>query len=154
MTLSELGTGVGIVVGTITIIKGVQAGWSWYKKRRIANPPFRRRMLNAIERMELKINANESRSIAAGDALQRLEANVVKTDEYFSAMLRERLESAYTIYVLQMGWCPSGEKRMLMDLFELHEARGWNHINKKYKEAIANLPEHESERRKNNEQAH
>lgn len=79
--------------------------------------------------------------------LKELQIGMDRNDDYNAALLRERLESAYTVYVLQMGWCPSGEKRMLMDLFDLYIANGWNHINKRYKETIDALPEERTNER-------
>lgn len=137
---------VSIAGGLTALI--ARPAYAKYKKWREKNPPFRKTMLRTLEQMEIKLNTLEAKAGANADTLSRLEATASSNTEYAEAMLRERLESAYTVYAIKMGWCPSGEKRMLMDLFRLHESRGWNHINKKYREIIANLPESEPERKK------
>lgn len=137
---------IGGVVSVISIWRALIAGWKAFRKWRETHPSFRRTMLRTLERLEIQVNELDAQAKTNRDALERLEGSVARSDEYFSAMLRERLESAYTMYAVRMGWCPSGEKRMLMDLFELHESRGWNHINQKYKEIIADLPESEAEK--------
>lgn len=146
MTLQDVGLIVSITGGLTALI--ARPAYAKYKKWREKNPPFRKTMLRTLEQLEIKLNTLEAKAGANSDALSRLEATASSNTEYAEAMLRERLESAYTVYAIKMGWCPSGEKRMLMDLFRLHESRGWNHINKKYREVIANLPESEPERKK------
>lgn len=94
--------------------------WNWWKKYRVKNPSFRKSVLLSLQRLELGLKKN---------------------DDYTAALIRERLESAYTIYVLTLGWCPSGEKRMLMDLFALYEEGGHNHLDLQYKNKILVLPE-------------
>lgn len=139
---------IGGVVSLITIWRALVAGWTVFRKWREKNPPFRKTMLRTLEQVEIKLNTLEAKAGANADALFRLESVAASNTEYAEIMLRERLESAYTVYAIQMGWCPSGEKRMLMDLFRLHESRGWNHINKKHREIIASLPESEQEKEK------
>ena len=138
---------IGVISGAIGLAKLVfLPAWKAWRKWRETHPPFRKRMLRGLERMEEQLNATGDQARANMLSLARLEEAVTRNDEYFSAMLRERLESAYTVYAIRMGWCPSGEKRMLMDLFDLHESRGWNHVNRRYREIIASLPESEAER--------
>lgn len=139
MTLQEVGLIVSISGGVTALV--IRPLYAKYKKWREKNPPFRRTMLRTLERMTVQINELETKAGDNSAALSRLETTANVNEEYFEAMLRERLESAYTIYAVKMGWCPSGEKRMLVDLFELHAKRGWNHIDKKYSEIIMNLPE-------------
>ena len=116
---------VGVTVGAITgcigltklVIQPLIKAWKRYRE---LHPPFRKTVLRSLEQLQKDMKRN---------------------DDYNAALLRERLESAYTVYVLRMGWCPSGEKRMLMDLFDLYTERGWNHLNKRYQEHIMALPE-------------
>lgn len=116
-----LGVTVGAISGVIGLVKlVVQPLVKAWKRHRERHPPFRRTVLKALDELQTGMKQN---------------------DDYNAALLRERLESAYTVYVLQMGWCPSGEKRMLMDLFEMYTDRGWNHLNKRYRETIEALPE-------------
>ena len=57
-------------------------------------------------------------------------------------MQRERLESAHAIYVNCLGWCPSGEKTVLSDIYKHYTSRGNNHIAEDYIERLVALPEH------------
>lgn len=57
-------------------------------------------------------------------------------------MQRERLESAHAIYVTCLGWCPSGEKTVLSDIYKHYVNAGHNHIADDYIDRILSLPEH------------
>lgn len=55
-------------------------------------------------------------------------------------MQRERLESAYAIYCEILGWCPSGEKTVLSDIYKHYKKAGHNHIAENYIDRILELP--------------
>ena len=57
-------------------------------------------------------------------------------------MQRERLESAHAIYAHCLGWCPSGEKTVLSDIYRHYVRRGNNHIAGEYIRDICSLPDH------------
>lgn len=105
-----------------------------YGRWRIKNPPFKRTVLRQLEKLSTE-----------------LESNRLEYEDYFAALIRERLESAYTIYVLRLGWCPIGEKSMLMELFDMYSAKGFNHLSVNYKEKIQALPESEAEKNERTE---
>lgn len=73
-------------------------------------------------------------------ALRELQDGQKRFDDYNAAILRERIESAYTLYVLMMGWCPTGEKKMLAELFELLKQTDWDYMGEKYRAEIMALP--------------
>lgn len=124
--LKQLGIAVGAVAGTIGLIKLIFGPLIDARKRwKEAHPPYRKTVLRTLK--ELK------------DYQSRF-------DDYNAAMLRERLESAYTVYVLEMGWCPASEKRNLQELFEIYENLGWNHIDSRNREIIMSLPESKDKR--------
>ena len=117
---------IGLVVGTVTGVWGLaRLVVAPLKKRytawRLKHPAFREKVLDALN--------------VISDRMDQL-------DDFQAAMLRERLESAYTVYAIDMQWCPTGEKHMLVELYDLYTSRGWNHINKRYREIIMALPEH------------
>lgn len=118
---------LGIVAGAVATTYGlISAIKKAYAKWREKHPTFRRTVLTALE--ELKQGQRE-------------------LEDYNAAMLRERLESAYTVYVKEMGWCPSGQKRMVLQLFEIYEEKGWNHLSDCYKQEITDLPESKEKRK-------
>lgn len=109
-----------VVAAVMTIIGFGTLLRKWWTAWRVNHPPFK---------AEVR------------DALKALRDGQTRFDDYNAALLRDRLESSYTIYVKMMGWCPVTVKRTLMDLFALYQERGWNHINKRYCEDIMELPE-------------
>lgn len=56
-------------------------------------------------------------------------------------MQRERLESAHAVYCLVLGWCPSGEKQVLADIYRHYKQGGHNHMAEDYIEKICELPD-------------
>jgi hypothetical protein len=121
---------LGIIVGTIGGIIGlckvvVMPLVKSYQRWRVSHPPFKRTVLST---------------------LKQLKKGQEGFDDFNAALLRERLESAYTIYFLEMGWCPSGEKRLIKELFDIYEKRGWNHIDLKHRESMMSLPESKENR--------
>lgn len=122
---------IGIVVGTISGVIGlatlviaplVKAHRRWREK----HPPFRKTVLTA---------------------LKHLEEGQRSSEDFAAALLRERLESAFVVYVQEMGWCPSGEKRRLHELYKFYESKGWGDlVDKKQKDIILALPERKDKR--------
>jgi hypothetical protein len=123
----DIGIMVGTISGIIALIKLVimPIAKAW-RKWREKHPPFRRTVLQALEQLQNGQTINE---------------------DFMVAFLRERLEDAYVKYVLDMGWCPSREKRLLGDLFKISEAKGWDHLDERHRELIMSLPESKDQRK-------
>lgn len=78
--------------------------------------------------------------------VRKLITPVTNINEVITLMQRERLESAHAIYVNCLGWCPSGEKTVLSDIYRHYIGAGHNHIAKEYIDDICSLPDHPPQR--------
>lgn len=125
----DLGAIAGSILSIVAVIKLIimPIAKAW-RKWREAHPPFKKTVLLA---------------------LKELKEGQAGFDDFNAAMLRERLEDAYIQYVLDMGWCPSREKRLLAELFKLSKSKGWDieHLDEKHYQLIMNLPESRDQRK-------
>lgn len=123
----EIGIVVGTIGGIIGLVKLVVAPLvKAHKQWREKHPPFRKTVLATLKHLEIGQRSSE---------------------DFNAALLRERLESAYVVYVMEMGWCPSSQKRRLNELFKFYESKGWGDlIDTKQKDAILALPERKEKR--------
>lgn len=124
-SIKTWGTIVATITATAGLIALIRKGWnSWRNK----HPTFRRAVIKGIE--ELKDG-------------QR------KFDDFNAAMLRERLESLYNVYVLEMGWCPRSAKQNIRRLFELYCERfgdDTDNLILRNRDKIMDLPESKDRR--------
>lgn len=54
---------------------------------------------------------------------------------------RERLQSGHALYT-EVGYCPSGEKEVLEEIFRRYKKKELNHFTEKQFDDIMKLPEH------------
>lgn len=54
---------------------------------------------------------------------------------------RERLQSGHALYT-EIGYCPSGEKEVLEEIFRRYKKKDLNHFTQKQLDDILKLPEH------------
>lgn len=123
--LETAGKIIGMITGAIGLIALIRKGWkSWREK----HPTFRSTVLQSLEQIKQG---------------QR------KFDDFNAAMLRERLESLYNLYVLEMGWCPRSSKKNIALLFKLYDERFGDKADTlfpRFHAAIIELPESKDRR--------
>lgn len=74
--------------------------------------------------------------------LKKIIKPVQNMNEAITLMQRERMESAHAIYSVVLGWCPSGEKTVLSDIYRHYRDSGHNHMAEDYIDRICALPDH------------
>lgn len=129
--LKAWGTIIATISGTIGLIALIRKGWNNWKSR---HPTFRRSVLKSLEQIR---NGQK------------------EFEDFNAAMLRERLESIYNVYVLEMGWCPLSAKQNIRALFDLYKSKFGCQVEDvlidRNKEMIMSLPESKDQRKNYNQ---
>ncbi len=124
--VKSIGTIIGTVTGVLGLIALIKKAWRSFREK---HPTFKYTVIKDL------------RQIKEGQ----------KRFEYFNAaMLRERLESIYNVYVLEMGWCPRSAKQNIALLFDLYcENFGGDcdALTLHNKEVVMGLPESKSQKK-------
>lgn len=121
------GTIIATITGTIGLVALIRKSWNNWKEK---HPTFRRTVLKSLDQIK--------------EGQRRF-------DDFNAAMLRERMESVYNVYVLEMGWCPRSAKINISKLFELYKERFGSDIEDvlvdRNLEVIMDLPESKDQRK-------
>ncbi len=117
---------IGTVTGGIALFAAIKKGWNNWRDK---HPTFRVSVLKSLE----QIKEGQSRF-----------------EDFNAATLRERLGSAYLVYVKEHGWCPRSQKEKIAVLFDLYIANYGNAADNPLMESdkaeIMALPESEDQR--------
>lgn len=122
----SIGTVIATITGAIGLLALIKKGCNAWRDK---HPSFKRVVLKNLE---------------------HLKDGQKKFDDFNAAMLRERLESLYNVYVLEMGWCPRSAKQNIRALFDLYAEKYGNssdHLSLKNRDKIMELPESKDRRK-------
>ena len=76
------------------------------------------------------------------DKLEALDIAIKFMDNSIADLQRDNIERAYCMFKMEHGYCTSGMKEAIVDMYESYKARGHNHIaESRIKELLA-LPEY------------
>jgi len=76
------------------------------------------------------------------DKLDSLDDRIQFIDRSIADLQRDNIERAYCMFKMEHGYCTSGMKEAIADMYESYKARGYNHIaESRIKELLA-LPEY------------
>lgn len=131
------------IVDTILklLISAAAALTGWYAALR---PLFnfcvarRKRRREAIEAV-LKADKEYRQTVL--DKLTSLEQHEKDTDTALALIQRDNIERAYCMFVVEHGYCPSGMKHAIYDMYLYYTKRGNNHIAKDRVDELMELPE-------------
>lgn len=73
--------------------------------------------------------------------LKDLRNALTSIEDDLGLLQRERLQSGHAIYI-EIGYCPSGEKEVLDEIFQRYKKKELNHFTQKQFDDIMKLPEH------------
>lgn len=82
--------------------------------------------------------------------LDEIENKLQGQDETLAIMQRGDIERAYCMFVVEHGYCPSGMKESIADVYGHYTAKGYNHIAKSRIEELLALPEFPNGRENSN----
>lgn len=75
------------------------------------------------------------------DDLQAIRDMQGGLEDSLSLLQRDSIERSYCMFVLEHGYCPSGMKRAISDMFDSYNGRGYNHIARERVTQLLELPE-------------
>lgn len=81
------------------------------------------------------------------EVLNRLESlgtHVKSMDSSIAELQRDNIERAYCMFKMEHGYCTSGMKEAIADMYESYKARGFNHIAESRIKELMALPEYPS----------
>lgn len=73
--------------------------------------------------------------------LEALESRTISMDNSIADLERDNIERAYCMFVIEHGYCPSGMKESIADMYASYKARGHNHIAESRVKELMELPE-------------
>ena len=79
------------------------------------------------------------------EVLNRLESlgtHVKSMDSSIAELQRDNIERAYCMFKMEHGYCTSGMKEAIADMYESYKARGFNHIAESRIKELMALPEY------------
>lgn len=103
---------------------------------------FRKRKAQKRKEAEDALKADMDYRQAVLAKLESLEARFVSLDDSIADLQRDNIERAYCMFKLEHGYCPSGMKESISDMYESYRARGHNHIARSRIDELLALPEH------------
>jgi hypothetical protein len=78
------------------------------------------------------------------DRLESLGTQVKSMDSSIAELQRDNIERAYCMFKMEHGYCTSGMKEAISDMYESYRARGFNHIAESRIKELMALPEYPS----------
>lgn len=73
--------------------------------------------------------------------LDHIEISTLGLSDSIAQLQRDNIERAYCMFVVEHGYCPSGMKESISDMFESYKSKGYNHIAQSRIDEIMALPE-------------
>ena len=91
---------------------------------------------------EATLKADQAYRQSVLDKLDSLDGRIQFMDRSIADLQRDNIERAYCMFKMEHGYCTSGMKEAIADMYESYKARGYNHIaESRIKELLA-LPEY------------
>ena len=119
----------GAIIGWMAVLRPL---WDTHKAKRAQKQ-------RAIE-ATLKADQDYRQSVL--DKLDSLDGRIQFMDRSIADLQRDNIERAYCMFKMEHGYCTSGMKEAIADMYESYKARGYNHIaESRIKELLA-LPEY------------
>ena len=92
--------------------------------------------------VEATLKADQAYRQSVLDKLDSLDGRIQFMDRSIADLQRDNIKRAYCMFKMEHGYCTSGMKEAIADMYESYKARGYNHIaESRIKELLA-LPEY------------
>lgn len=92
--------------------------------------------------IESTLKADQAYRQSVLDKLDSVDGRIQFMDRSIADLQRDTIERAYCMFKMEHGYCTSGMKEAIADMYESYKARGYNHIaESRIKELLA-LPEY------------
>jgi uncharacterized protein (UPF0297 family) len=124
----------GAIIGWMAVLRPL---WDTHKAKKAE----KRRAIEAT------LKADQAYRQSVLDKLDSLDGRIQFMDRSIADLQRDNIERAYCMFKMEHGYCTSGMKEAIADMYESYKARGYNHIaESRIKELLA-LPEYPQNRK-------
>ena len=76
------------------------------------------------------------------DKFNALDREISELTQDVYMLTHDRLQMGHTHFVLELGYCPAGDKENLCRMYDRYISRGQDHLYLTYRDDIEKLPEH------------
>ena len=119
----------GAIIGWMAVLRPL---WDTYKAKKAEKQ----------KAIEATLKADQAYRQSVLDKLDSLDGRIQFMDRSIADLQRDNIERAYCMFKMEHGYCTSGMKEAIADMYESYKARGYNHIaESRIKELLA-LPEY------------
>lgn len=91
---------------------------------------------------EATLKADQAYRQSVLDKLDSLDGRIQFMDRSIADLQRDNIERAYCMFKMEHGYCTSGMKEAIADMYESYKARGYNHIAESRINELLALPEY------------
>lgn len=123
------------------LISAAAALTGWYAALKPLFSYFKEKKKRKQEAIEAVIKADKEYRQTVLEKLDDLHARVCENDTSLAILQRDNIERAYCMFVIEHGYCPSGMKQSINDMYQYYTDRGYNHIAHERVDALMSLPE-------------
>ena len=119
----------GAIIGWMTVLKPL---WD-ARKAKIAQRQ---------KAIEATLQADQAYRQSVLDKMDSLDSRIQFMDRSIADLQRDNIERAYCMFKMEHGYCTSGMKEAIADMYESYKARGYNHIAESRINELLALPEY------------
>lgn len=123
------------------LISAAAALTGWYAALKPLFNYFKEKKKRRQEAIEAVIKTDKEYRQTVLDKLDGLYRRVDENDTSLALLQRDNIERAYCMFVVEHGYCPSGMKQSIDDMYNYYTDRGYNHIARERVDALMSLPE-------------
>lgn len=123
------------------LISAAAALAGWYAALKPFFNHFKEKKQKRMEAIERTLKEDKEYRQEVLDKLGLLDQHITDSDIALALLQRDNIERAYCMFVVEHGYCPSGMKQSIYDMYEYYTHKGNNHIAKERVEEIMRLPE-------------
>lgn len=123
------------------LISAAAALTGWYAALKPFITAFKDRKRKRQEAIERTLKEDKEYRQTVLDKLNLLDIHIIDSDKALALLQRDNIERAYCMFVIEHGYCPSGMKQSIYDMYSYYTKKGNNHIAGERVQQIMQLPE-------------
>ena len=131
------------IIGSISVaLTGAIIGWMAVLRPLLE--ALKARRAQKQKAMEEALKADKEYRQEVLNRLESLGSHVKSMDSSIAELQRDNIERAYCMFKMEHGYCTSGMKEAIADMYESYRSRGFNHIAESRIKELMALPEYPS----------
>jgi len=133
---------IKVIASISAALTGAIIGWM-----AVLRPMLEALKIRRVQKQKAKEEALRVDKAYRQEVLSRLESlgtRIQSMDSSIAELQRDNIERAYCMFKMEHGYCTSGMKEAIADMYESYKARGFNHIAESRIKELMALPEYPS----------